>query len=1261
MKLSQKFLCFFIVVAIAASSYFLATFFSKKDPEAKIYEAVVASDDTATQKSLEEAKAKVSNTQYLVFEAALFNIENNTLASEALLRDAETSLNELPSRDQANFLATFQLIRACNYWQEQKKPAFETTIQSLQQLPCDPFYMAFFNGLEKMYADDFQGAIDAWNSAPRAPRKTGLVSLCFEKSFPEYARALFVADAYIHLKQYEKAREVLKKPFPEEYAEKEVTLALKSFFNEASSSQNIATLAEGADSFLQDLTSLNPSWVNFSVLEGKILYDDVSEAISDRDRPKIIFGFTLAHKLGGTYIMSLIREFEQAISNHPTFLQGGQNELLETLKAVLATDDERTAVAEFFADRSLDAIHAGNFPEACTLIAVVKSCNPTFDFAPYRQKIKSGLLAELDKGAKVGQKFDLLRHFDTPDEEKTAFRKALLDKLFSTWSDPQGREKIIIAITDFAQVSDKATLAAEMMPFLANLYANAKESDEFITIFTLEKLVGKTQFADSEQKRLGERAKQADLDFTAGNFSECLDNVNVLLYFSPENKKFLKLKALSLYQKGSFTEADAIFENMKDDPEIAAAKKLMMLERADEKERVKVLAAMIQEGKLSQEALFDMGLDEALHGHPGTAYVIFEKIQDSSIEAKAMFAATAYLEGLYEIAYTAILALPEPVQKQHSIEAITLDCLVGMKKYDEAKKLITNFTKESPILTLRLPAKMTQFFTNPLVRFNRPRALINYYINAEEDPIKALAMFSEMKTLSEQDLLIRGQIEMNLGLFDQAKKDFLSSSKESLEGKIALGVLAAASYDLPGSESIFKELLKSYPQDLKVRSGYAKFLRAASRYDEAESEYAIIENRGTLSPSDTLLKIDTLFRNRKSAKAVTCIIKLSEQNVLSYSESIKLARIASLCQYQKPLSSLWEGLPTTFSPCALLEILKTARQIGYYNEALTIIGQNEASGATAPIAVEIAKIYIALGNRTKACESAKKALEISPSYNKAQKFLDLNEENPEYLSSRARYFEEIIKKEDLKEPMPLIAATQFFLRIYDKKIPLPGKTDDDIIYIFRCCSSIFERLVGKKHCFLEAKFLYGRLCGILDQKDVAMKQMEGTLTICPSYWQASEQKGNMELQQKNYFAAKATFTEALNFAPNKAILWLGLSQASTGCNDLFSAKFSLQEAVRFEPNNPVILIETATLLFELKTPERAISYLKQGLALDPNNVDGLKLLYLCLHDPMIAYGYESPDALAHDRKITFERLHALAPDVAEKVKAQTAGLKIDFK
>lgn len=223
-----------------------------------------------------------------------------------------------------------------------------------------------------------------------------------------------------------------------------------------------------------------------------------------------------------------------------------------------------------------------------------------------------------------------------------------------------------------------------------------------------------------------------------------------------------------------------------------------------------------------------------------------------------------------------------------------------------------------------------------------------------------------------------------------------------------------------------------------------------------------------------------------------------------------------------------------------------------------------------------------------------------------------------------------------------------------------------------------EKCIELQPNAVQALFSLGTAYSLNKEQDKALNCYEKTIATGHNTSEANTSKGRIYLSQGLFEQAKKEFNLAIEKKPHFVDAYLGLAAIYQQRSDNQEALNLLKIALKHEPKNPRILTAAATCLVNLVQKEKATTYFKQALRINPGNIEavcGLARIFnlngkyqeaIKLITPFIAKGIMSP-ALAiaqldycHINKCCDQALHYAENVIAQVTLSGTEAKDLHF-
>ncbi len=390
---------------------------------------------------------------------------------------------------------------------------------------------------------------------------------------------------------------------------------------------------------------------------------------------------------------------------------------------------------------------------------------------------------------------------------------------------------------------------------------------------------------------------------------------------------------------------------------------------------------------------------------------------------------------------------------------------------------------------------------------------------------------------------------------------------------------------LPKNRQIYKELMKIYLKQLKIKKFYKTIEEYLAKYNSAEDYYYVI---------DLLLKINSF---KKANEYLTKALK-------KYPNNVKLKLLKAQLIFKK-------GDTSKESIQFLKKLLQEANKNQYLKERKH------------KIAYILARIYLLKGD----IKTAIKILEENPEYKSKEGYailLELYKETKDYEKAE-KLLKEVLKKypknlDALNRLFQLYVDTNQYEKakeIIDKIIKLNPKGKDVLLKKFFLYLKLgkvdefikaLEKLKDKYKDNFEYHFILGMAYEEAKDYKNAIKHYQKAKNLRPENTEVYERLAIAYTNLKQYDKAIEELKQAINLKPDDYQLYTALSQVYELKGDYKKVVEVLEEATKKFPNNAVLYYYLAIAYDNLDNWKKTEHYLKKALEIRPNFPDALNYL-----------------------------------------------------
>jgi len=428
----------------------------------------------------------------------------------------------------------------------------------------------------------------------------------------------------------------------------------------------------------------------------------------------------------------------------------------------------------------------------------------------------------------------------------------------------------------------------------------------------------------------------------------------------------------------------------------------------------------------------------------------------------------------------------------------------------------------------------------------------------------------------------------------RARLEKLAQAGDCAAYEVALGTLAFRDNDAKTAEADFKRALALDPKSADAYESMGALQATQNDVKEAEADF---KTAADLSPARSTKRMVYARFKMQSGDPATARQILEEVLKAAPDYIPALMGLAEIDlgdkKFEDSRADLTKVLtrdPDNFDGLMLDSRLRYAQ--GDLSGATATLEQMARLYPQAPrVQYQLATVYLAGGDETKATVSLNQTLELDPGFADAEMLLaqiEIKERNPDPA---------IVSLGNLVQKYPQLVRAQLLLAdAYRQR----GRGDEAL--------AIYAALEKTSPNLPEVPLLAGSTLLEAGDRAQARQKFERVLALAPTNMPALEQLVNLDLDDKNYEAARRRVQAQVDQAPTKVVLHLLVAKVQLAAGNRAEAEQTLLQAAGLDPKNEQPYLLLAQLYFDGKQKDKAMEALQSAISRNPQNLSAMMLL-----------------------------------------------------
>ncbi len=1225
-----------------------------------------------SRKSLPDA-AYYLYKSYITRELGDLNGSDNALKAALLKLQGKQDLHLLPELH-LNLLLNAYLMKND---QELKNRLF----QARKLITDDRGWLPIFSGIACYRQEVYEEALDAFSASEKRDYLNSWMRTAFEKVFTPYWFDKHRAYSLIECGQWDQAREILTVWEDRTLTEKEIQelhfLCGMSYFFESKSKDGKAAYPLIVKAFACN----EKADKNGEAAQAQ--FNDLLEHLKRRIAQEIqakdfrMFGLYLNEweKRGSNeQVHAIAVQLDEFLTKNPSYL----GKIIPLLQGSAL----KIALEEKYKKRLWSKI-IENTPDE-----IAMDWGFAYAFSSDETGLQKQCVAQLEKtllnavqvtDRKQNDPFiSLYRSVQNDQGACLLFAEKIADLGEGLWNRPERRQQALNALEIAVALSFPQNAAAFHEGLERRFQKLHKNAVRMSNIDDLQDLVAAAErleiasLAKENNKELLGQLEDAEFLYSSGRLEEAKRKGEWVLQVDPLNQRGRRLLGMIAYYMADYQLGLDYMQDLSlSSTDMTEALGVMEILQGDPQKGENLLEEVRKERPVRDEAYLRLAFGHLTQGSPIEALKMLEKIEKQTDESLAGKVFAAHLANSWTEALELSKQLKAPYVALDGYKGLVIEAQIALGDVEKARFNLEDLLRSPPQSNEDLTSYFLVFKERKLDQWNRNFIAALFYKEVDSNLNKSLIYFDKIQNPSPIAEVEKSEVLMRLNRGAEAK-NILQSVHQKIGASVSQEELLAKVLPLLGETYVrlgdYEEAQRYYGRYFLLeaandvfRAPYIESLKKIHRYDLALEQLEILSENQSLSDQEALSQIDCLVHLDRFAQADKAAGLLMYKKDVPLTVSLQLARSMIITQNKGLLERIQEKIPEP-SQRSLednLELILLWTDQGFYNEAVELSQLLEKKLVESTKgSLALARLYIKLGRLDKALEFAEKALEADPSDPEAMDFIEAHTKTYETLARMTRLLEDELKE----DPENLSLQIKYANSLMDLAIEsyLAGNIKQiENSAELKQARTLLQRLVKGAIALPKVHFLLGKSAFILDLNEEAVANFQSALNIDPSYTEALQNLALVYEEEGRIEEATAALRQAVKFEPSNAGIWEQLSDISSNAGKDLDAIGALQTALRYDPFEPSLYIKLSRLYLKTDNAAGAVEILDGLLSIDPQNVDGLKLMLRALFAPGYEEQVQDLEFLRKRRIEIYDRLKFEAPEQA--IEALPPGVDLEPK
>lgn len=1240
-----------------------------KDAEQLAYVAYVRGDYIQALTKLEGAQDQLSMAELELFRGYVYReMKQWTRSDEAFANAEQEAIKTSRSTDQLEIA----LNQALNAYLQGDMAKMDHAITTADELNEDNGWLEFFKGLEAYQQEKWRLAQNIWTINDERIPLSEWMRYAFEKVFSKRWITLHLARAQMETGQFTAARSLLEETLRAEGKANDVDIDFLiglSYLKEARSQPYDAA---GPDyklalEYLKKIPPDYPDLVKEQTRAVAHVKTVVESLIAARQFGEVPFYLSTLTAWGSsadsqTVRKQLVDAFNQSLSQGDV---AQIREFTELLLKLVPDETVRADVQERLQDFSLRLLEENHLSLAISVWDLSQGLTKESTKSTQRvaNKIASQVLALIptdDKGlTRVTPYMTFWKRVESDRDIRNAFAQRLAG-IATDGLENQGSAEKAIALFQLALSlpEDSVLVKTEITMRLGKLYSAALSGDAIQDLPAIYAVIQALQLKGIDSQGPQEIPRQlviAEQMLAQGDEEGALRRARWVLTLDPSHQGARLMLGRILYSKANYADALQYLVGVSA-PDLGQLEAIAVsqLLSGSEAEGNYLLDSIRQRQPIHPESMARIGLGLLALGRLDEGADWLKQVEHPEGDVLAGLAYVALREQRWSDAAALLKQIPAPINQSEGIQGMIIAADIGLKRNQEAERRLQTLLarRQNETTTASGTAVFQKFDRQVLLPFYRFASAGHFFKEVKKQNETALQYLQMIKDPDPQTRVEKGDILTALGRPEEASVEYRQAFLETIDSNVKAQAVPRLARALSGSGRPIEALpwyqtLFEQPGDHRsYREEYAKLLMTLRRDDLALQQFAFLESQSPLSPSQTVLYVQSLIKDGKfdRAEKVGAAV-LEEGQAFNQVQKLQIARAMVALGEQESTWPILKQLPRieNLSAGETVALLQFLMEIGSYAQATSLATHQEALLAQSSEGLlTVADLYLRLGQVDEALKQAEVAKGIDPNDPAVLAFIAQHNRTPAAVSEALKRYKTLAQEKN-GPPSAVLRFAESVVRLseVDPAASLPA---DQVTAL-----DMLRSMNKKTLAIPESFYLMGQLQQLQKQNKDAIESYTQAGTLSPAYAEPFLRLAEMYQSQGDAKRAMTALDHVTEFTPDNADAWEALAQLYRADGNLYESVTYFQNAIQYRPNKIETYLPLAEVYLELRAPEEAQRVLSHAAKIDPENRDVLTLLLKTLYDPALEASADDLQQLKLERKAAAEALRQIAPKEADQM------------